>query len=75
MSDSYKPMHYSASGIRLMSDMFEQQMRIAHAMGAVAMAANPMLQRAPATRLANAGGAAPQPAERPVCVRTHSMPV
>lgn len=49
MSRSYTPPHYSALGIQMMGQMFEQQMRIAQTLGAVAIASNPLLTPPPRT--------------------------
>lgn len=48
MSQSYVPPHYTAVGIHLMGRMFEQQVRIAQTLGAVAIASNPLFIRPPA---------------------------
>ncbi len=45
MSRSYVPPHYTVVGIQLMGRMFEQQVRIAQTLGAVALASNPLIAR------------------------------
>ena len=45
MTRSYLPPHYSTVGIQMMGRMFEQQVRIAQALGAAAIASNPLLAR------------------------------
>ncbi|RKF13405.1 hypothetical protein D6850_13955 [Roseovarius spongiae] len=45
MSRSYTPPHYSAVGIQMMGQMFEQQMRMAQTFGMAAMASNPLFAR------------------------------
>ena len=45
MSRSYVLPHYTVVGIQLMGRMFEQQVRIAQTLGAVAIASNPLLIR------------------------------
>lgn len=49
MSRSYVPPHYTVVGIQMMGRMFEQQVRIAQTLGAVALASNPLLSRRTAT--------------------------
>jgi hypothetical protein len=49
MTRSYLPPHYSTVGIQMMGHMFEQQVRIAQALGAAAIASNPLLARPVAT--------------------------
>lgn len=43
MPRTYLPLHDTTVGIQLMGRMFEQQVRIAQAFGAAAMASNPFL--------------------------------
>ncbi len=45
MTRSYLPPHYATVGIQMMGRMFEQQVRIAQALGAAAIASNPLLVR------------------------------
>ena len=90
MYRSFTPVHYSAVGIQMMGQMFEQQVRIAQALGMVAFATNPLLSRAPSTAPqrtirsaakieASTAGHTRAPFALPrmtECVkRTHSMPV
>lgn len=76
MSHSYKPMHYSAAGILMMSDMFEQQMRIANAMGEVALATSPFFLRSSySAATPRKTATTSQPAKAVTFARTYSMPV
>lgn len=91
MYRSYTPAHYSTVGIQIMGQMFEQQVRMAQALGMVAFATNPLLSRAPSNAALRTGrsaakidaspaghtDAAPSASPRTTeCVeRTHSMPV
>jgi len=90
MNRSCKPNHYSAVGIQMMGQMFEQQMRIAHALGMVAIATNPLLVRGSSTSaprttrpISQIDATTARPTYAPTAIRhmpgyvkhTHSLPV